>query len=122
MQHSLRNFKKQTMKFIVSFLCFYFLILILLPSVRAVKMQFVQNCKSSYELDISKNKVSDEGCEKEKCLMNLNFSSSNFLLFNQNFKIEIVYSPLQSLEKSQYHKKFISNYNASIWEPPEYKV
>ena len=107
------------MKFIVSFLCFYFLIIILLPSVKAVKTQFAENSKTSYELSNSRHDFYDQSCEKEKCFLSLKFNTSSFLLFNQNYKISTSKNVVQLL-KSKYHKNLTSTYNSSIWEPPEY--
>ena len=107
------------MKFVVSFLCFYFLIIILLPSVKAVKTQFADNSKTSYELANSQNDIYDQSCDKEKCFLSLKFNTSSFILFTHNYKISTSENLLQLL-KLHYHKNLLSTYNSSIWEPPEY--
>ena len=106
------------MKFLAILLCFYFNALTILPSVKAIKMQFAKkelvSCnKSNSDCEPTK------GCEKEKCLLNFNFSSSSFIVFATayNFTNNTIFIPKK--ENSLYHKNFISNYNVTIWQPPE---
>ena len=60
-----------------------------------------------------------KGCEKEKCLLNFNFSSSSYIVFTTtyNFANNTIFIPKK--ENILYHKNFISNYNVTIWQPPE---
>ena len=106
------------MKFLAILLCFYFNALTIIPSVKAIKMQFAKkelvSCnKSNSDCEPTK------GCEKEKCLLNFNFSSSSFIVFATayNFTNNTIF--IRKKENSLYHKNFISNYNVTIWQPPE---
>ena len=60
------------MKFLVYIFCFYLFALTALPSVRAIKMQFSENCQSSCQKNTS-NTDEPSGCEKGKIIMNLSF-------------------------------------------------
>ena len=70
------------MKYIAIILCFYFNALTILPSVRAIKLQFAQKEHVSYT---KTNTDSDcdpiKGCEKEKCLLSYSLNSPTFLVF-----------------------------------------
>ena len=106
------------MKFFAILLCFYFNALTILPSVKAIKMQLAQ--KEQVSCNKSKSDCEPtKGCEKEKCLLNFNFSSSSFIVFAAayNFTNNTIFIPKK--ENSSYHKNFISNYNVTIWQPPE---
>lgn len=106
------------MKFLAILFCFYFNALTILPSVKAIKMQFAKkelvSCNKS-----NSNCEPTKGCEKEKCLLNFNFTSSSFIVFATayNFTNNTIFIPKK--ENSLYHKNFISNYNVTIWQPPE---
>lgn len=108
------------MKFFAIFICFYFTALTAIPTVRVVKEHFAKNCHQSEKEGTSKNSLDYPGCHKEKCILNLTFNVSNFLVFNQNYAIKPLYSPFLKLEKSYYQKNFISYYFVSIWQPPRF--
>lgn len=106
------------MKFFAYILCLYLTILTVLPSVKAVKMQFVEKCQSSCQKNNPDNNTS--GCEKGKFIMNLNFSPVQFInaQWIQNTSItQLFESPKK--ENSGYEKVFISKYKNSIWQPPK---
>jgi hypothetical protein len=106
------------MKYFAILLCLYFNALTILPSVRAIKLQYAQ------KEHFSCNKTNSDceptkGCEKEKCLLNFTFNSSTFLVFTSSYTFinHSVFIPKK--ENTEYHKNFISNYNVTIWQPPE---
>ena len=106
------------MKFFAILLCFYFNALTILPSVKAIKMQFAQkeqvSCnKSNSDCEPTK------GCEKEKCLLSYSLNSPTFLVFASTYSFVNNISFIPKKENSLYHKNFISNYNVTIWQPPE---
>lgn len=106
------------MKYFAILLCFYFNALTVLPTVKVLKMQFSEknpSCCASSTSDYEPTK----GCEKEKCLLNYSLNSPTFLVFNTTyiFLNKSVFIPKK--EPIFYHKNFISNYNATIWQPPE---
>jgi hypothetical protein len=109
---------KFPMKFFAFFICFYFTALTAIPTVRGVKEHFAKNCPKTNSENTSKNSLDYPGCHKEKCLLNVTFNSSIFLVFNQNYAIKPLYSSVRKLEKTFYHKNFTSYYSASIWQPP----
>jgi len=106
------------MKFLVLFICFYFTTLTVLPTVRVLKKHFVEKCQSSCGKK-SRNDATDGSCQKEKCILNLTFNSATFIVFNQSYSFKHLFLPNENIEKTYYHKNFISNYKATIWQPPE---
>ena len=103
------------MKFLVHILCVYLLLLVALPSVRAMKMLVSENCEQTCHNSDSES----SGCEKGKIIMSLNFSPVQFVA-ELVFKPEITFSEFQiEKEKSNYEKIFFSKYQHSIWHPPK---
>lgn len=106
------------MKFFAYILCLYLITLTVLPSVKALKMQFVEKCQSADQQNSANHETS--GCEKGKFVMNLNFSPVQFIneQFLQNTSIVLL---LESIKKENlsYEKVFISKYKNSIWQPPK---
>ena len=106
------------MKYFAILFCLYFNALTILPTVKVIKMQL------SDKQQISCNKTSsdcepDKGCEKEKCLLSYSLNSLTFLVFQTNYSFVINKIFIPKKENILYHKNFISNYNATIWQPPE---
>lgn len=106
------------MKFFALFFCFYLTSLTVLPTVRFVKQQYAKNCHKK-TTDNSEKSPSHTSCHKEKCIVKLTFNSFNFLVGNESYAFKPDPILLEELEKSQYHKNFISYYSAIIWQPPE---
>lgn len=106
------------MKFLVHILCFYLLLLVTLPSVRAMKIFASENCEQTCH----NTNTESSGCEKGKIIMNLNFSPVQFVA-ELDFKPEITFSEFKlEKEKSNYEKIFISIYQHSIWHPPKFFI
>ncbi|ESU22234.1 hypothetical protein FEDK69T_22160 [Flavobacterium enshiense DK69] len=60
-----------------------------------------------------------EGCQKEKCVLNLNFSAGQFIVQQiQNLSIPDVFDDNKQ-NKLIYEKTFIPNYYNTFWHPPE---
>ena len=104
------------MKFLVHILCFYLLLLVTLPSVRAMKMLASENCEQTCH----KTDSESSGCEKGKIIMSLNFSPVQFVA-ELDFSAEILSREFNTeKEKSNYEKIFIPKYQHSIWHPPKF--
>ena len=107
------------MKFSVHILCFYLLLLVALPSVRAIKMVVNDKCEKTCHTSSSSE---SSGCEKGKIIMSLNFSPVQFV-GELDFKPEITFPDFKiEKEKSNYEKIFISKYQNSIWHPPKFSI
>ena len=106
------------MKFSVHILCIYLLLLVALPSVRAIKMLASENCEQTcHNLDSESS-----GCEKGKIIMSLNFSPVQFVA-ELDFSLEILSPEFNTeKEKSNYEKIFIPKYQQSIWHPPKFFI
>ena len=102
------------MKFKVCLLFIYLVSLTVLPSVRAMKLQFrevsEQTCASSEPVE----------CDKGKLVMSLNFSPLQFVNeLNFTFK-NIVFDFDLRKETSFYESFFIPICQNSIWHPPKF--
>lgn len=106
------------MKFFTCIICFYLAVLTVLPSVRAVKMQFAEKCQSSDQLTDPNAETS--GCEKGQLVMKLNFSPVQFINtpLVVNTTVIALFEPSEQHNLS-YEKVFISTYNNTIWQPPK---
>lgn len=107
------------MKFIASLFCFYLFALTALPSVRALKMQFSEQCKNSCQKD---NSSTDEpsGCEKGKIIMSLSFNPVLYETSKSAVADKLnVFTIRTKKENTIYKNVFISKYNSSIWQPPK---
>jgi hypothetical protein len=94
---------------------FFFMLLIAIPTLKVVKSKF--GCQSS----CSKEQKSEmpKGCQKEKCVLNLNFSTGQFIVeqiheftFNREIKFE-------NKRNLNHNNVFISSYKNTIWHPPK---
>lgn len=106
------------MKFSVHILCVYLLLLVALPSVRAMRMFVSQECKNTCH----NAKESNSGCEKGKIIMNLNFSPTQFVAEISLKEIILIPDFYTEKEKSNYEKIFIPKYQHSIWHPPKFFI
>ena len=107
------------MKFFAYIFCFYLFALTALPSVRAIKMQFSENCQSSCQKNTS-NSEEPSGCKKGKIIMNLTFNPVHYETsqsFSNNSKF--AFAKIAIEENIAYKKVFIPQYNGSIWQPPK---
>ncbi|MCL9769799.1 hypothetical protein NAT47_05160 [Flavobacterium sp. HXWNR69] len=104
------------MKLFSCILFIYLTALTTLPSVRAMKVFFKEQCEISCHASDS----DALGCEKGKIIMGLNFSPVQFVS-ELDFKPEIIFAEFKiQKEQSNYEKIFISKYQSSIWHPPKY--
>jgi hypothetical protein len=106
------------MKFSVHILCVYLLLLVSLPSVRAMKMLASENCEQTCHNSDSES----SGCEKGKIIMNLNFSPTQFVAEISLKEIILIPDFYTEKEKSNYEKIFIPKYQHSIWHPPKFFI
>ena len=101
------------MKFKVYILFFYLVVLTALPSVRAIKLQFGNNCEQT--CDNSEQKE----CNAGKFVMSLNFSPLQIIKsYNYNMNFELFDFELKK-ETSLYEAFFMSKYQNAIWHPPK---
>lgn len=62
------------------------------------------------------------GCQKEKCLLNLNFNTAPFLVFDTDYKLQNIFPDVLEKKNAQYNNILIPNFRAVIWQPPEIAV
>jgi hypothetical protein len=107
------------MKLFAFLFCFYLFALTTLPSVRAIRMQFIeQNNSCSHNSNASNQEPS--GCEKGKIIMNLSFNPVHYET-PQSFNncIKTTFIEIAEKENATHKKVFISQYKNSIWQPPK---
>jgi hypothetical protein len=98
----------------VYILFIYLVVLTVLPSVRAVKLQFAYNCEQNCD-DSEQNK-----CEKGKFVMSLNFSPLQIIKsYNYNLHLNLFYFELKK-ESTFYDAFVVSKFQNTIWHPPKY--
>ena len=106
------------MKFLITTLCLYIIMLTVLPTVRIVKMHYALKSESACQKNIAVHNSMPYGCQKEKCILNFNIG---LFIINQ---IEFVFKKDHNFEsiseqKLFFEKELISNYYNTIWQPPE---
>ena len=101
------------MKLRVHILLIYLIALTVLPSARAIKMQFGNTC------EMSCHKNDDSECENGKFVMSLNFSPVQFVK-EVSFPSVIFLIPLKEKTITFYRNFFVSNYFSNIWHPPKF--
>jgi hypothetical protein len=89
-----------------------------LPTVKVIKMTLAENCHSSC-CGKGADKAMPNGCQKDKCVLNINFNNATFLVFNTDYQLLSTVFYHSAKEKSQYHNNLISNFSVTIWQPPE---
>jgi hypothetical protein len=105
------------MKLFAITFCFYLTALMALPSVRVIKMQLSETCKSSS--CENSNFENNGGCEKGKIIMSLSFTPVNYIhskLYKSPVKTVVISS---KKDKIYYRENLISKYQNSIWQPPK---
>ncbi len=60
------------------------------------------------------------GCQKEKCVLNLNFHTGPFLVFDTDYKLQKTFLNSLNKESIHYNNTLIPNFSVVIWQPPEY--
>ena len=90
-----------------------------IPTFKVVKSELGMNCAKTCHNENKNEK--QKGCQKERCILNNNFSSGQFIVeeiqditFDKLFKYG-------SANVFTYEKEFIPKYKDIIWEPPETK-
>lgn len=101
------------MKFKVYMLFIYLITLTALPSVRAIKLLFSDNCEQT------SNNSEKKECENGKFVMSLNFSPVQMISENHYLlKTMLTYFDLKK-ETSFYEAYFVLIYQNSVWHPPK---
>lgn len=59
------------------------------------------------------------GCQKEKCLVNLNFNTGPFVVFDTDYKFQNAFLDALDKESTVYNNTLIPNFRVTIWQPPE---
>lgn len=107
------------MKFLTAILTFYFVLLMGTPTLRVVKSHMKAHCTATAEKGCCKGEEMPEGCQKQKCVLNMNFSAGQFIVQQiQNLSIPIQFET-EKKENLIYEKTFIPHYYNSFWHPPE---
>lgn len=109
------------MKNTIFLFCMYLTLITAWPTLRVMKQHFNESCSKSCCERTTKpsSKSGNSGCQKEKCIFNLNISIGQYLvqpIESISLNDNRVYVAKKTLE---YHKSFISKYNVSIWHPPK---
>lgn len=69
-------------------------------------------------------RASDEevpnSCQKEKCVVNLNFNSGPFLVFDTGYEFQNAFLDSSVKENIHYNDTLIPNFRVVIWQPPEF--
>jgi len=89
-------------------------------TLRVVKSHFSESCMA--ETEKSGCCQSDDvpgGCQKEKCVLNINFSAGQFIVQQiQNISIPVSFG-VEKQDQLIYEKTFIPHYYNTFWHPPE---
>jgi hypothetical protein len=94
------------------------MILTVSPTVSVIKMHFAQKNQSCCQKNPCKKEI-PSGCDKEKCVLNLNFNISQFIV--SKLKYDFIRNSFEVVKQKiiSFDKRLISNYSYSIWQPPE---
>ena len=107
------------MKILTTILTFYFVLLTGVPTLRVVKSLFADCCEILADNGCCQSDGIPEGCQKEKCVLNLNFSTGQFIVQQiQNLLVPDVFDDKKQ-DELNYEKRFIPNYYNTFWHPPE---
>lgn len=101
------------MKFKIYILLLYLVTLTVLPTVRALKVQFSNDCHMTCQ------KTEDSGCDKGKFVMSLNFSPVQFVK-EVSIQPTIYLIPLKEKVTIFYRNFLVSKYLSNIWHPPKF--
>lgn len=105
------------MKFLTVIVCFYINMLAVIPSAKVIKMTMELKC---HDTCCGKPlKENPNGCQKEKCLFNLNFTTAPFLVFDTVYQLQNVFLDSLDKESTGYNNTLIPNFRVTIWQPPE---
>ncbi len=59
------------------------------------------------------------GCNKDKCVLNLNFTPSQFIVSKVQYGFIRNSFEIEKKQIVTFQKRITSNYNNTIWQPPE---
>jgi hypothetical protein len=62
---------------------------------------------------------SSNGCQKDSCMLNNNFNSCTFLVFDNNLQLQIYVFVTKSKINRNSESDLFSGYTGIIWQPPE---
>lgn len=108
------------MKFLTTILTFYFVLLIGAQTLRVAKSHFSESCMAMTEKrGCCQGDDMPEGCQKEKCVLNINFTAGQYIVQQiQNISIPVSFE-VEKQEQLTYEKTFIPKYYNTFWHPPE---
>jgi hypothetical protein len=108
------------MKFLTAILTCYFLLLIGAPTVRVIKSHVSDSCIAlSEKRGCCQGDEMPVGCQKEKCILNINFSAGQFIVQQiQSLTIPVTFE-VEKQKNLIYEKTFIPKYYNTFWHPPE---
>ena len=94
--------------------------LTVIPTVKVIKMTMEQSCHNTCCGKALKE--IPNGCQKEKCVVNLNFHTGPFLVFDTDYKLQKSFLDSSKKESIHYNNTLIPNFSVVIWQPPEYSL
>lgn len=107
------------MKFLTTILTAYFVLLIGASSLRVLKTQVLGPCKVMVQKGCCKSEEMPDSCQKQKCILNLNFSAGQFLVQQiQSISIPVIFES-EKKENLIYERILITDFYNSFWHPPE---
>lgn len=88
------------------------------PTISAVKTHVALNSKSCCQKKPCKKEM-PSGCDKEKCILNLNLNLGQYIASKVKFEFLRNSFEIQKKQIICLHKKLTSSYYYVIWQPPE---
>lgn len=107
------------MKFLTTVITVYFVLLMGVPSLRVLKSHVSEQCKVTAQKGCCQREEMPESCQKQKCILNLNFSAGQFLVQQiQSVSIPVIFES-EKKENLIYERSLIPDFYNSFWHPPE---
>lgn len=89
-----------------------------LPSVEAIEFAFEKKCHSTC-CGKKSDGDSSNGCQKDNCLLNINFNNSTFLVFDSTLQLQSFVFITKTKINRHNESDLFSGYTGVIWQPPE---
>jgi len=89
-----------------------------LPSVRAMKLQFIGQCQSHCTKEMQKT-TEPGGCEKGKIIMSLSFNPVQYTTTTWIPATTTLVVPTTKEQITSFKKVFLSRFKDAIWQPPK---
>ncbi|MGX7668160.1 hypothetical protein [Flavobacterium pedocola] len=97
----------------------YFVLLMGVPTLRVLKSHVSKQCMVMAQKGCCQGEEMPDGCQKEKCVLNLNFSAGQFIVQQiQDLSIPGIFEK-ETKQHLNYAKNLIPHFYNSFWHPPE---